>query len=72
MAPAFAESAGPPNHWLGAGVPWYDLTFTDGEWARDVRNSLADSHANALGNRLLADKALRALRAAGVLAEEGG
>lgn len=56
----------------GAGVPWYDLTFTDGEWAQDVRNSLADSHANALGNRLLADKALRALRAAGVLAEEGG
>jgi lysophospholipase L1-like esterase len=51
------------------GVAWYDLTFTDAEWARDVRNSLADSHANELGNRILADKALPALRDAGILAE---
>jgi hypothetical protein len=55
-----------------AGVPWFDFCFTDAEWARDVRNSLADSHANALGNRLLADKALRALRDAGICAEGGG
>jgi hypothetical protein len=53
-----------------AHVPWYDLTFTDEEWSQDVRNSLADSHANALGNRLLADKALRALRDAGLFAEK--
>jgi hypothetical protein len=50
-------------------VPWVDLAFTEGEWERDIRNSLADSHANALGNRILADKALRGLRAAGILAE---
>lgn len=51
-------------------VPWHDLTFTAEEWAADVRNSLADSHANALGNRLLADKAKAALRAAGLFAKE--
>jgi lysophospholipase L1-like esterase len=55
-----------------AGVPWFDFCFSDAEWARDVRNSAADSHANALGNRLLADKALRALRDAGICAEGGG
>ena len=54
------------------GVPCYDLTFTAEEWARDIRNSVADSHANALGNELLAEKARRALTAAGVLAEAGG
>ena len=55
-----------------AGVPCHAFQFTDDEWARDVRNSLADSHANGLGNRLLADKALRALRDAGICAEDGG
>lgn len=53
----------------GSGTPYYDFTFTDAEWERDIRNSLADSHANALGNRLLAEKALAALRDAGLLAE---
>lgn len=64
---------GDVERWCGrAGVPWYDFSFTDEEWARDVRNSLADTHANALGNRLLADKALAALRDAGLFAEGGG
>ena len=57
--------------WCGANdVPCYDLAFSDEEWARDIRNSVADSHANPLGNRLLANKALAALRDAGLLAEE--
>lgn len=49
-------------------VPWYDFVFDEREWALDVRNSRADSHANALGNRILADKALAALAHAGWLA----
>jgi lysophospholipase L1-like esterase len=49
-----------------AGVPWYDLTFTDEEFGQDIRNSLADAHANALGNSYLADKAEAALVAEGV------
>jgi len=48
-------------------VPWYDFVFDEREWALDVRNSRADSHANALGNRILADKALAALAHAGWL-----
>lgn len=61
---------GDVERWCAANdVPWHDLTFTEEEWARDIRVSLADSHANALGNRILADKALVGLRAAGVLAE---
>jgi len=43
------------------GVPWHDFTFTDEEWSLGLRNSAADAHANALGNRLLAVKAARAL-----------
>ncbi|QDU66010.1 SGNH/GDSL hydrolase family protein [Engelhardtia mirabilis] len=50
------------------GVPWYDLAFTPEEWARPIRNSAADAHANAAGNRLLADKALAALRDLGAIA----
>jgi lysophospholipase L1-like esterase len=51
-------------------VPLVPFTFTADEHARGIRNSRADAHANALGNRLLADKALAGLRAAGVLAAE--
>ena len=51
-------------------VPYVDFAFTEDEWARDIRNSLADSHANPLGNRILADKALAGLAAAGILAED--
>lgn len=47
------------------GVPWHDFTFTAAEWARPVRVSASDHHANALGHRLLAHKALRALAAEG-------
>jgi lysophospholipase L1-like esterase len=55
--------------WCAAhAVPWYDFVFDEAEWARDIRNSRADSHANALGNRILADKALAALAHAGWLA----
>lgn len=39
-------------------VPCADFRFTDEEWARGVTNSVADKHANALGNELLAEKAL--------------
>lgn len=51
-----------------AGVPWYDMTFTDTESSEDIRNSLADAHANALGNSYLANKAQAALVAEGILA----
>jgi hypothetical protein len=54
------------------GVPWHDFTFTPEEWARPIRNSAADSHANAAGHRLLARKALAALRAEGWLAPAAG
>ena len=43
------------------GVAYRDLRFTAEEWVQDVRVSLADAHANALGNRYLADKATPAL-----------
>jgi len=52
----------------GAGVPCHRFVFSPAEWARDVRNSSADSHANALGNQLLADKAWAALAGEGILA----
>lgn len=45
------------------GVPCTDFRFTGEEWARGVTNSVADKHANALGNELLAEKALPAVRA---------
>ena len=51
------------------GTPCYDFRFDDAEWARDIRNSLADAHANELGNQLLAAKALAALADAGLLVE---
>jgi lysophospholipase L1-like esterase len=54
---------------LQAGVPWYDMTFTDAEFSEDIRNSLADAHANALGNSYLANKAEAALVAEGILAK---
>ncbi len=54
------------------GVPWYDLTFTDDETAQGIRLSAADAHANALGNRLLGEKAHRALVDAGVFAPREG
>src|SRR5262245_22946821 len=28
MLPAFADRAGPPNHWSGAGFPWYPAVVT--------------------------------------------
>ena len=56
----------------GAGVPWFDLTFSDDEWAEDLRNSPADAHANERGNEILSEKAHRALAAAGLLAAPGG
>lgn len=52
-----------------SGVPWYDLRFTPEERERGVVNSVADPHANELGNRLLAEKARAHLAAAGFLAE---
>jgi hypothetical protein len=52
-------------------IPWYDLTFTPEEEAQEIRNSLADAHANPLGNRFLADKALRALVDAGFVIPAG-
>ena len=51
------------------GVPWFDFTFTPSEWARDVRVSKADSHANPLGNRYLFQKAWRALAELDLLEE---
>ncbi|MHC4892409.1 MAG: hypothetical protein ACYTFV_03400 [Planctomycetota bacterium] len=49
------------------GVPWFDFTFTDEESAQPIRNSAADAHANALGHRFLAGKALVALESTGHL-----
>ena len=48
-------------------VAYYDLTFTDAEWDEGLTNSVADFHANERGNRLIADKALMALRSLGIL-----
>ncbi|TAJ11332.1 MAG: hypothetical protein EPO68_14590 [Planctomycetota bacterium] len=61
-----------PNvrRWCGErDVPWIDLAFTEDEWARDVRVSKADPHANAYGNELLERKALAGMAALGVLEE---
>jgi len=43
------------------GIPRHDFRFTAEELGRPIYNSFIDSHANALGNELLAEKALRAL-----------
>ena len=48
-------------------VPWHPFTFTPEETAQDIENSPADAHANELGQRFLAEKARRALRAEGLL-----
>jgi hypothetical protein len=61
-----------PNarRWCGErDVPWVDLAFTDEDWAREIRVSKADSHANVYGNELLEHKALAGLAALGVLQE---
>ncbi len=50
------------------GVACHPFRFTDEEEARDIHNSKADAHANALGQELLEKKALAALRAEGLLA----
>ena len=44
------------------GVPRIDTSFSDAEWAQPIRNSRVDAHANALGNRMIADKVLAGLR----------
>jgi hypothetical protein len=49
------------------GIAYHDFRFTAEEWDQDIRNSLADAHANPLGNRYLADKAEAALATTGTL-----
>ena len=49
------------------GVARIDGAWTPEEWRMDVRNSPADPHANALGNRILAEKARAGLAALGLL-----
>ena len=49
------------------GVPCIDTMFTDDEWRQDVRNSAVDAHANTLGNRMIGEKVVAGLRAAGIL-----
>lgn len=51
-------------------VPLVDLRYSEEELALGLRNSTVDGHANGLGNRLLADKALRGLRALEILGRE--
>ncbi len=51
-----------------AKVPFGDLRFYPADFERGVTNSKADSHANALGNALLAERARGYLRSAGWLA----
>jgi lysophospholipase L1-like esterase len=54
------------------GVPHISTRFTEAEQALDIQNSRIDAHANELGNRLIADKALAGLARVGVLAETPG
>jgi hypothetical protein len=51
------------------GVPVVATRFTEEELQLDIRNSAVDAHANELGNRLTAEKALAGLRALGLLAD---
>lgn len=44
------------------GVRFEPFQFTQEEWARGLANSVADQHANPLGNDLLTEKALPVLR----------
>lgn len=53
-------------------VPWIDLAFTAEERGRGIVNSVADAHANALGNRLQADRALAGLSALGLARPASG
>lgn len=49
------------------GVDCVRLGFEPSEWERGIVVSAADRHANALGNRIIADKVLAGLRARGYL-----
>jgi hypothetical protein len=51
-----------------SGTPRVGLAFTEAEKQLDIHNSWCDAHANALGNRLIADKALAGLRSLEILA----
>ncbi len=47
ILPALVERAGPPNHWLGAGVPWYPAVVTT---ASRTTESIACSLASGLSS----------------------
>ena len=54
--------------WCAAeGIAFVDVAWTDEEWKLDIRNSPADPHANAEGNRRIAGKVLAGLEARGIL-----
>ena len=40
-------------------IPWFPFHFTKAEYARPIRNSSSDAHANELGHELLRDKLWR-------------
>ena len=54
--------------WQQRRVHRIDVAWTPEEWTLDVRNSLADPHANAYGHELIAEKVVESLRAKGFLA----
>ncbi|MEX1023613.1 MAG: hypothetical protein WD226_00930 [Planctomycetota bacterium] len=49
------------------GVPYIDARLSEEQAAQDVRNSAIDAHANALGNRFIAEYAAQGLIDAGLL-----
>lgn len=50
-------------------VPYIWLEFSNDEWWSGIHNSVADSHFNAKGNRLAAEKALKGLTEVGILSD---
>ena len=49
------------------GVDYVRVGFEPADWARGIVNSAVDSHANPLGNRIIADRVLAGLRNLGRL-----
>lgn len=50
-----------------AGVDYVRVGFEAADWRRGIVNSAVDSHANPLGNRIIADRVLAGLRSLGRL-----
>lgn len=66
----FPEVPDVAQHCAAQSLAFVDAKWTDEEWARPIRLSAVDAHANALGNQLLMEKVLAGLSHLGILEHE--